>query len=220
MNLFLDLETIPSQAEGALENAADLVKVPVHYKNSEAIEKYRQTHAEEAYRKTALQGIAGEICSIAWAFDNGDIRVCTRDTAITESGLLISFFHNLRFDSGGQGKFQRITWIGHNLIEFDLRFLKQRSLVNRIRCPVHIPADARHGSNNVFDTMLEWAGWRGYVKQDTLYAALGGQPYENDTMDGSQVWDLWKDGKFDELSEYNKRDVEKLRFIYNAMVWT
>ena len=68
--------------------------------------------------------------------------------------------------------------------------------------------------------MQEWAGWRGYVKQDTLSAALGGPPFENDTMDGSQVWDLWKDGKFDELSEYNKRDVEKLRFIYNAMVWT
>ena len=219
MNLFIDLETIPSQAEGALEDASALVKVPANYKKPEAIEKYRQTHAEEAYRKTALQGIAGEICSIAWAFDSKDICVCTRDETTSEGDLLQCFFYDLRFDDG-RGEFQRITWIGHNLINFDLRFLKQRSLVNRIRCPVHIPADARHGSNNVFDTMKEWAGWRGYVKQDTLYAALGGPPFENDTMDGSQVWDLWKDGKFDELSEYNKRDVEKLRFIYNAMVWT
>ena len=57
-----------------------------------------------------------------------------------------------------QGRYPRLTWIGHNVIGFDLLFLKQRCWINNIRPPFIIPADAKHGGDSVFDTMVEFAG--------------------------------------------------------------
>ncbi|KKK84115.1 hypothetical protein LCGC14_2786580, partial [marine sediment metagenome] len=134
--------------------------------------------------------------------------------------MLLQIFFDKVYDQHkpGEGTHQSLTWIGHNVIDFDLRFLYQRAAVGGIKPPFLIPTEARHGSM-VYDTMKAWAGWKGYVKQDDLYAALGGEPHENDDMDGSQVWDYIKAGRYDEVLAYNKRDVEKLRFNYKRLTW-
>ena len=120
----------------------------------------------------------------------------------------------------------RLQWIGHNVIDFDLRFLKQRSIVNGIKPAFLVPADARHGGDWVFDTMKEWCGTYGsnrYVKQDDLVDVLGiytpiwGAPAMN--TDGSQVWNLYKSGQFELISIYNKLDVHKVREIHRRMTW-
>lgn len=216
MNLFFDIETIPDQGPGAIEKAADLVKVPANYKKLEVIEQYRQDHAEDEYRKTALKGIAGEICSMAWALDDGEVQGIIRKSS--EVDLLRTFFDIVSAKSSkhGSGDYPYLTWIGHNIIEFDLRFLKQRCLVNNVRPAFHIPADARHGKN-VFDTMREWAGWKGYVSQDALCQAFG---IDTDTnMDGSMVWDFYQAGRYDDILAYNRNDVRLVRALFNRMTW-
>ncbi len=226
-NLFFDLETIPDQREGALQDHLDKIQAPARYKKPESIQKWLKDEgpaaAVEDWKKTALEGISGQIVSIAWAFADESVQgFCRRDpeSALDERMLLQIFFDKV-YDQQkpGEGKHQSITWIGHNLIDFDLRFLYQRAAVGGIKPPFLIPTDARHGSSVVYDTMKAWAGWKGYVKQDDLYAALGGEPYENDNMDGSQVWDYIQAGRYDEVLEYNKRDVEKLRFNYKRLTW-
>ena len=217
MNIFIDIETIPDQRDGALENAAELVKVPANYKKPEAIEKYRKDHAEEEYLKTGLKGIAGEICSIAWAFDHESVQsVCRGCNANDESDLLNEFFDQLLCSTkNGEGEYPRLTWIGHNVIDFDLRFLKQRSLIRRIRPPILIPADAKHGSV-AFDTMKEWAGWKGFVGLDALCTAFG---FAGKSMSGTDVWPLFQKGEFRTIREYNIADVELTRRVYNRMIW-
>ncbi len=217
MLLFFDIETIPSQAPDALDRAVNLVKVPANYKKPEAIEKYRKEHAAEAHAKTALKGIAGEICSIAWAIDDDDVQAITRDQDMAEDKLLYMFFNDIQKETpASQGHYPSITWIGHNVIEFDLRFLKQRALIKNIRPPFVIPADARHGKN-VFDTMKEWAGWKGYVKLDDLCQAFGiGGKGE---VDGSMVGGMWERGEYKAIHEYNKEDVVMVRNVYRRMTW-
>ncbi len=218
MNLFIDIETIPDQSEGALENAADLVKVPANYKKPEAIDKYRQEHAEEAWLKTGLQGIAGEICSIAWAVDDAAVATLTGNPGANEVFLLEQFFRAVKdLTQSGEGKFPQLTWIGHNIIDFDLRFLKQRCLINNIRPPFLIPADARHGGQSVFDTMKEWAGWKGFVSLDALAKAFGFEGKGD--MSGKDVWPAYKNSEFDKIRKYNKADVELTRDIYRRMTW-
>ena len=221
LNLFFDIETIPCQCEGALQNHLDNIAAPARYKKQESIDKWIKDEgpaaAVEAWKKTALEGISGQIVSIAWAFDKFPVMGSIN---LDERIVLTDFFDAVSDNiHPGEGKYQRLTWIGHNIIEFDLRFLYQRAAINDMLPNFQIPTDARHGST-VFDTMKAWAGWKGYVKQDALYAALGGEPFENDDMDGSQVWDYVQAGRYGEVLAYNKRDVSKIRYIYERLAWT
>ena len=136
---------------------------------------------------------------------------------MTEAELLTLFFDAVGdIVMGENGRYERLTWIGHNVIEFDLRFLKQRAMVNNVRPTVVIPADARHG-NNVFDTMKEWAGWKGYVSLDKLAKAFGFEGKEG--MSGTDVWPAFQAGEYEKIAEYNKSDVELTRKVYRRMVW-
>ena len=209
MDLKIDIETIPAGDPDDIE-----VKAPANYKKPEAIEKYIEEHRDEEYRKGALKGISGEIVSIAWQRQSDPIKCLTRNANQAESWLLEYFFDSIT--DGGKLQYPRFKWIGHNLLDFDLRFLKQRCWVNNVNPPVQIPADAKHGEW-AFDTMKQWGGWRGYVSQDALYRALGGQPWEDDSFDGSQVYDAWLAGEYDKIRDYNIRDVEKLAFNYERL---
>lgn len=241
--LYIDLETIPDQDPGAFEKYLDAVQPPGNIKKQESIDKWLLENAErvalENFHKTALNGLHGEICSIAWALNDGEIKNAIRyayagtiDTedksiAISENELLEIFWNDLYTDlrelGGDQGNWPKVEWIGHNVLEFDLRFLKQRSIVNGVEPHRNIPADARHGTGQVFDTMKEWSGFRGYVKQDDLCDALGIVAPDWAThvaaTDGSRVWELWRNGDYDLLSLYNKLDVWKVREIYKRMMY-
>ena len=226
--VFIDLETVPDQHPGAFERYLDLVTPPANYKKQESIDKWMAENAEEKaaelHGKTGLNGLHGEICSIAFAVDDNEIESVTRGIDVESEGSLIRKFfialgeHVTDSDAG----FPRFEWIGHNVLEFDLRFLKQRCMVNSVDPLYPIPAEARHGSGNVFDTMKEWAGFRGYVKQDELVEAFGFSIEGNALaaeLDGSMVWPLYQSGQFDAIKAYNEMDVHKVREIYRRMTY-
>ncbi len=219
-NLYIDLETIPDQAPGAFDRIYDAIKPPGNIKKPESIEKWMVENgsaaAAEAHQKTSFNGLYGEICSIAWAIDDGEIIGNCRRPDTTEAWLLQHFFDCIAQETkSGEGEHPRLTWIGHNVIDFDLRFLKQRAIVNDVRPPFIIPADARHGSNDVFDTMKAWAGWKGYVSQDALCDALGIDGKGD--MDGSEVWPAYQRQEYDTIQEYNINDVRIVRELYQRM---
>jgi hypothetical protein len=215
MRLFIDIETIPDQRKGALDRVQ--VKVPANYKKQETIDKYIEEHREETWKKTALDGTYGEICSIAWAIDDYPVDSYTRTNRFSESEALEGFFAALReYRREGEGVYQQIEWTGHN-VEFDLRLLKQRAIVCQVK-PPFIPADARHGQGNVFCTMREWCGWKGGISLDNLCYALGIEGKGD--IDGSMVPDLWAAGEYDKIREYNVRDVEIVRDIYRRLTWS
>ena len=222
MNIFLDIETIPDQREGALQEFIDNVSAPGQYKKPESIEKWinenGQSVAEDEYHKTGLNGIAGEIVSIAWAIDDGEIDGHIRLPSESEGELIEAFFDDLsaQLAKTRGGDLSRKCWIGHNIIEFDLRFIKQRCFVNNYQPPFLIPADAKHGSV-VFDTMKAWTGWKGYVSQEALCKAFGVQGKSG--MDGSQVWPAYTEGRYEDILEYNKDDVRIVRELYRRMSW-
>lgn len=231
MNIFLDIETIPDQRAGAYDKILADIKPPGQYKKQESIDKWMLQQgaaaAQEQYEKTGLDGISGEIISISWAIGDGEIIGNCRRPDTTEAWLLQHFFDCIAQETQpGEGAHPRLTWIGHCIIDFDLRFLKQRAMVNNIRPPFILPADARHGSEQAFDTMKEWAGYRGYVKQDELVKAFGiKSPAEEQgnhqlaEMDGSNVWPLYQKQEYDFIQEYNMLDVWKVREIFKRMTW-
>jgi len=192
MRIFIDLETIPDQKPDAFDRCLAAVKPPGNYKKPETIEAWLEENAHkiatEQLEKTSLDGLHGEICAIGFALGDLPAESYVRHHGDSEADLLVLFYDYVR---KRLNKYQFPQWIGHNLLDFDLRLLKQRTAVNKI--PVEkrlfIPADSRHGGDHVFDTMKEWAGWKGYVKQDELATAFG-LPTKGE-FDGSKVWDAW-----------------------------
>lgn len=220
--LYFDLETIPDQREGAFERYLDQVIPPANYKKPESIDKWMAENAEtaaaEKYAKTGLSGLYGEICSIGFAVGDGDVKTFTRGiNADSEKHLLLQFFIALRKAWNADDNWPRFEWIGHNVIEFDLRFLKQRCFVNRVQPLVMVPADARHGNGSVFDTMKEWAGFRGYVKQDELCEVFGLE--QKPGMTGADVWPAYQAEEYERIAAYNAYDVQTVRDIHKVMTY-
>lgn len=236
IKIFIDIETIPDQRDGAFDRYVSEVEPPGNYKKQETIDKWMAENAEavamENFLKTGLTGLHGEICSIAFAVDDRNPISCVRKRDVaTEQGLLTYFWNNVTAEIYADAEddvalqarrnFARPQWIGHNVLDFDLRFLKQRSIICGVQPAYTIPADARHGFDDAFDTMKEWAGWRGYVKLDELVDALGieapGWAQEVAEVDGSQVWEMYRQGEYDNIAAYNLLDVWKVREIYRCM---
>jgi predicted PolB exonuclease-like 3'-5' exonuclease len=223
--LHFDLETIPSQKPGALESIRETIKHPGNISKAETVAKWYEENADSAameqYRKQSFDGALGEIISIAWALDDGEVQVSYRgmDSNITEAQLLASFFNQLNNLVDKYGQKEHIsTWSGHYITGFDLRFIWQRCVMNGIRPLVHLPYDAKPWDSKVFDTKIAWTGLgqsSGIGSLDALSKAFGLEGKGD--IDGSKVYDYWVAGRIEEIAEYNKQDVEKCRALYNKM---
>lgn len=220
--IHFDLETIPSQADGAVESIRENIKPPATMSVQATIDKWYAEKADDAaneqHRKQSFDGALGEIISIAWALDDGPVNVNYRSDD-NEAGLLRSFFADINdlTDKYGQ-KVHISTWSGHYITGFDLRFLWQRCVMLGVRPTVHIPYEAKPWDSKVFDTKVAWTGtgqYSGIGSLDALSKAFGMEGKGD--IDGSKVYDYWLDGRIEEIAEYNKQDVEKCRSLYNKM---
>ncbi len=109
-------------------------------------------------------------------------------------------------------------FVGHNVLDFDLRFICQRSIIHQIK-PSRDISFARFRSAPIFDTMHEWSKWgREHVSLDLLAKALG-IPSPKDSLDGSKVYPHYRAGKLAEIYGYCKRDVETVRQVHRRLTF-
>lgn len=100
--------------------------------------------------------------------------------------------------------------------DFDIRFIWQRAIALGVPVPAWWPVNAsKFASDRVQDTMIQWAGHTGRIGLDRLCRALG-VPGKGD-MDGSGVWDAVRAGRIEEVVEYNRGDVRRLRSVHRRM---
>ncbi len=66
---------------------------------------------------------------------------------------------------------------------------------------------------------MQWTGVKksGVGSLDAICKAFGHKG--KDGMDGSMVWEYAKDGRFDDIFEYCKDDVDMTRFLYNKLTF-
>ena len=232
MNIYLDIETIPAQDTATIEMIrADIekqklaVKAPGNYKDAEKIDAYIQAERDKLdadfdviYRKTSFDGGLGKICCIGYAIDDYRPESISWDH---EDDILLDFYDTLRkiYDSSSQ---QRPKFIGHNIANFDLRFMYQRSIITGIKPPPIMPFNVKPWDESIFDTMLAWAGHGNRVSLDKLCKIFdipmkGSEIGEE--MDGSKVWDFYKDGRIKDIARYCEGDVERTRHVYKRMTF-
>lgn len=221
MYIYLDIETIPSQRNESRELAAAKVRHPGQMTKPETIAKWdeeqRPAAEDEQWRKTALNGAWGEICCICWQAEDGIIEQATRPTiADSEEIMLRSFFDGV-VEEQAKAHGRPIHWVGHNIASFDLRYLWQRAVVLGVQPPVKLRQDATPWAGTVIDTMYLWSGAKGSIKLTELCAALRVDVGHEDTIDGSQVWDEYKAGRFDVILTHCRADVARVREVHRRM---
>jgi len=210
--LYLDIETIPDQRPGALEAIRETITPPATYKKPESIaawmDKNADAEAETKWRKTALDGSRGEICVIGYAINDGPPDAIHGDS---EQIILETFARHLA--EKGVDPYPII--VGHNVIDFDLRFLWQRSVINGIRPYLDMRIGTRYPVD-VFDTMKSWCGFGNRISLDNLCAALGVESPKGE-ITGATVWDHVNAGNIEGVAEYCCHDIIATRECHQKM---
>lgn len=228
-----DIETIPAQDPTVRAEIERSVLPPKTLKKAESIAAWeaedRPAAIEEKWRKTALDGGRGHIVVLSWCIDDGPVESeWCEDWFGAEASILRGFFDRVSDrlrDKRSGGDSRRPVVVGHNHIGFDLRFVYQRCVVLGIQPPWWLPVNPRPwDSDVVFDTMVQWAGIRDYVRMDDVCSALGvggkGSEFDgNEDIDGSRVWDYVRDGKVGIVARYCAGDVERTRAMFRRMTF-
>jgi hypothetical protein len=233
VNIYIDIETIPGQSQAVLEAIREdaaiekaAIRAPSNYKDQAKIDEYIASKraeidasSDERWRKTALDGAYGQIVVAAIAIDDATPVAFYRDNYVfAEREILRDLFAAL----DGANNLTRPTFIGHNLVGFDLRFIFQRAVINNVIPPAMIPFNARPWDETVFDTMTAWAGVGNRVSLDKLCGAFG-LPKKGseigEEIDGSKVWDYVRSGRIADVAEYCKADVERTRALHRRMTF-
>lgn len=215
--LFLDIETIPAQTERAKDRIAATVKPPAQMKKAETIAAWEKDGKEqaifEAVDKTSFDGGLGHVCCIGWAIDNEEVESESCLTVEEEAKRIAVFFNAVGNEIPTYGN---VTVVGHYISGFDIRFLTQRAIVLGVKLPNWWPAEAKPWGNEIFDTMIKWAGAKGTISLDNLCFALGIEGKGD--VDGSMVAQMFKDGKHEKIAQYCRDDVERVRQVHKKMM--
>lgn len=220
INIFLDIETIPTQDVNYINNVKQNITAPAQYKKADSIQKWIDENGEKAAQdeiaKTSFNGGLGQVFCIAVSQETGKIeRFVVEDLSLSaEKDMLESFNLHIKEVCG-----QNLPYfIGHYIAEFDLKFIFQRMVVHNIKPSVVIPFNEAAYKDMYFDTMTNWAGWKGKVSLDNLCYYLGIDTPKTE-LDGSKVWQYVKDGKYTEVADYCCRDVAAVKKVYNRLTF-
>jgi 3'-5' exonuclease len=195
--MYLDIETIPAD-ESKKEDLLDIYtrKVEKSKKDIGTFEEYLET--------TNFDGSFGRICCISYAIDDGPTQSLSGD----EKTMLTKFWEVARGIN---------LFVGFNIIDFDLRFIYQRSIVHQIR-PSQDLTFARYRNNPIYDVMREWSKWNmTSISLHALAKALGLKSSKEGDIEGKDVAQAYIDGRIVDICKYCEADVVLTREMYKRM---
>lgn len=199
--LFFDIETIPCD---------DKVKeIYIEYRRKGMSDEMAQEKLEDIYLESSFDGTFGRICCIGYIKEDG---VLMKGVLKGDEKEMLKEFWTIARDAQ--------LFIGHNVYDFDLPFVYQRSIINGVK-PRQDISFARYRRSPIFDTMREWIIWNmdKYKNRSLdILAKVMGYPTSKDEMNGGLVWQYFKEGRIDEICKYCMKDVELTRKIYYRMI--
>lgn len=199
--MFFDIETIPVHGP-----KVELVK-RIWEENKKKFAdrpKKEESNFETFFRNTSFQGEFGRIICIGYAIDDEELHCL-----VGEEKEILRKFWDIAKDA--------TLFVGHNIMEFDFRFIYKRSVILGVR-PSRDLSFARYRSEPIFDTMKEWEKWGSSgVSLHRLSLALDLTSPKEEGIDGSKVYDYYLAGKVDDIAKYCMRDVGATREIYKRM---
>jgi len=188
----------------------DIETVPTDHalKENGLLEAQIKLDEAELIKKLSLSAATAKIICLCYAVEPSLIN--SIEVLQGEETEIIKNFWKLAVDCN--------LFVGHNILDFDLRFIYQRSVIHQIKPSRDIPF-TRFRNAPIYDTMQEWSKWgREHVSLDSLSKALG-IPSPKENLDGSKVYPYYRAGKLNEIIEYCKRDVDSVRQVYHRLTF-
>ncbi len=192
--IFFDIETVPTE-RSLQENGL--------------LDAQIRLDEEEILKKLSLSAATAKICCIGYAIEPP--RGAEVEVLAGEEAEIIKNFWEIVEDCN--------LFVGHNILDFDLRFIYQRSVIHQIRPSRDLPF-ARFRNAPIFDTMQEWSRWGRERASLDLLSKTFGLPSPKQSLDGSKVYPYYRAGKMAEVVEYCKCDVNAVRQVYRWLTFT
>jgi hypothetical protein len=190
---FMDIETVPT--DRSLEENG-------------LLESQIQIDEADLIKKLSLSAATAKILCLCYAIEppvGSAVQVFEG-----EETEIIKNFWKLAVDCN--------LFVGHNILDFDLRFIYQRSIIHQIKPSRDLPF-ARFRNAPIFDTMHEWSKWgREHASLDLLSRTLS-IPSPKETLDGSKVYPYYRAGKVADIVNYCKCDVDSVRQVYRRLTF-
>ena len=207
----VDIETIPGPVAPDLNS----IKAPANYKKEEAIQAYREANQESLHSKQALNSLEGQIICIGYKIECAlqDFETITGIAYGNDEAKIIEDFYKVV--DGALDNFPfgtTITWVGHNLMEFDAPFIYHKALKYNSNLRIVLPKSSRE----CFDTMKKWAP-TDYKRKTSLKKIATFLGIDQSGTDGSMVWDMYKAGKIEEINKYCLEDVEITNKVFKIL---
>jgi hypothetical protein len=158
--------------------------------------------------KGALSATTGRIVCIGLLLDDGEQITEQSLCGTDEAELLSSFWATIHAGD---------VFIGHNILEFDLLFIRQRSWILNVR-PSRTIDLKKYYTADLFDTMHLWSNWgaQRHTSLNCLGSALG---CGNKTGKGSDVAAWWDAGDLAAISAYCQEDVRLTYKIFCRLMF-
>lgn len=227
MNLFLDLETLPSESDAVRAAIAETITPPGNMSKAETIAAWtlekKPALVDEAMLKTSFDAQYGRILCIGWAVDDDEPQSVIGSEDVVLPGFMEALLaaQERPVKSGAVKPNADVVFIGHNITGFDLRFLFQRCAINSVKPPLSLltAMRAKPWDKCIQDTMLMWSPERERrISLGRLCKALG-VPTSKGDMDGSKVYEEYKAGNIDKISAYCRDDVTATRTCYKRLIF-
>ncbi len=215
MIITFDIETIPTKDMFVLDKIYGAIRPPKSIKKPESIKKWtdenHDTEFEKSWKKTSLNALYGSVACVAWKVGDQDVISSWPITA--EKAVIETFFacvnDVMTLDD---------SLCGHNIVNFDLKFLRQRAAILDIKIPIALKKAMEEKpwtKDLVLDTMRMWSQDRSeMVSLDDLCKAfrIDGKV----DFDGSMVAETWESDP-QKVVDYCMDDVDRARLVYKRL---
>ena len=207
----LDIETVPQRKYAEL---SPTVKEWVDRK-LERINASKEGDDLWDYNKLAsLDGDLGKVICISMGFYDEDTdRIRLKSVIDADEKAVLNGFNNVIRNFRGD-------YLHYNGLSFDIPFLLQRYAYHQIQeADTRLNSLARYRQSPHFDLMQIWANWDyTSVKPLNVLANIVEMPNPKDELDGSMVYQYFKEGKLEAIKQYCEFDTATVVNLYHRLI--
>src|ERR1700756_346577 len=159
--------------------------------------------------KGALDAMTGRVVCVGMLIDDGREAKEITFAGEDEARIITGFWNALKPGD---------AVVGHNVLDFDIRFLQQRSWILGIQ-PNRTLDTRRYYTADVIDTLQLWTNWSGNKKGVTLDALGSALGCGRKTGEGARVAEWWAVRDIDSINRYCGDDVRLTYRVYCRLTY-
>ena len=159
--------------------------------------------------KGALDAMTGRVVCVGMLIDDGREAKEITFAGEDEARIITGFWDALKPGD---------AVVGHNVLDFDIRFLQQRSWILGIQ-PSRTLDTRRYYTADVIDTLQLWTNWSGNKKGVTLDALGSALGCGRKTGEGARVAEWWAVRDIDSIKRYCGDDVRLTYGVYCRLTY-